>query len=491
MVAFSSESVNVSRQTRCSIAASSDAMSPTPSLAYAPSALLAAESPIASQASLTQAANQIADRLERLGLDPFYSDRERYFVLLEERPGDIIELGRPLRGSRLFKKSNLSRDIDRVCAIESFADACNGEEWLYWNVSLPGAKAAVGNLVEANREFNRLINVHFTEMRRRNGFELILLVIHPRFDPISGKFDLHAHFICRIPGEHREAASRRLLTAFSKAHVPEERVRNPGACATYMIWGICRPNETAELPDDALSDLWQLSRSKARLVRNGSRLSKWRRDNCAAVKDPESVRQELLRRERRKATNSTPRPEGRDRLLVKTKATINGKRVAVILFERLAAAPEGAVATAPVVPEQTSSEDSSSATSDTTQDSIDDTAIDVVDTGDRQQTDVKGPVHRVRGGAWSWKWKSVLASIVAVLRPTHASTTGLRSVDRRWPRCRGPPRRSCSHPVGAIHPARHAGTGSVARPPIPCKEQRRSFRGAPLLIRPDGPSRAS
>lgn len=225
----------------------------------------------------TKAARAIAGRLERLRFDPFQSDRERYLVRLDDHSGEIVELGRPLRTSRLFKKSVLARDIETVRDTEAFVKASGYDDCLYWGVGLTGAKAEVGGLVEANVEFNRLINVHFTEMRRRNQFELILLVIHPRFDPVSGRFDLHAHFICRVPPKHREAARRRLLTGFSKAHVPEEPVRKLVACATYMVWGICPPETTVELPDGALSDLWRLSQSKARLVRKGRVFSKWTR----------------------------------------------------------------------------------------------------------------------------------------------------------------------------------------------------------------------
>jgi hypothetical protein len=47
--------------------------------------------------SPTQSARLIAGRLEKIGHDPFYSDRERYLVLLEDRLGDVIEIGRPLK----------------------------------------------------------------------------------------------------------------------------------------------------------------------------------------------------------------------------------------------------------------------------------------------------------------------------------------------------------------------------------------------------------
>lgn len=388
--------------------------------------------------SPTKAARLIAGRLEKLGHDPFYSDRERYLVRLDDNSGEIIDLGRPLRGSRLFKASVLARDIETVRNIETFAAESKHEDWLYWGVGLTGAKADIGNLVEANRELNRRINIHFSEMRRRNGFELILLVIHPRFDPFSGRFDLHAHFICRIPSEQREAARRRLLTAFSKAHVPDEPVRNVAGCATYMVWGVCRPDETVELPDDALSDLWQLSRSKARLVRTGSKFAKWKRDTFGAIDEYEREERKRIRQNRAETADPRPQPEWRDRLLAKVKATINGTKIAALLFEERPEVSDG-------VPTATSGRpiDSPSATVVTTQDSVNDRVIDVAGTDDARKTNnpAKAPQQRIGRGVWDWTRKLFKATTVALARTLGVSTAWLReSVRRCARRCRGSPR---------------------------------------------------
>jgi hypothetical protein len=388
--------------------------------------------------SPTRAARLIAGRLEKLGHDPFYSDRERYLVRLDDNSGEIVELGRPLRGSRLFKKSVLARDIETVNDIEAFAATCKDEEWLHWNIGLTSAKADVGSLVEANEEFNRLINIHFREMRRRNGFQLILIVIHPRFDAFSGRFDLHAHIICRIPPEHREAARQRLLTAFSKADVPDEPIRNVAACATYMIWGICPPEETIGLPDDALSDLWRLSQSKARLVRKGERLGKWKQKTAEPIDEHERARRERIRKNRAETADPRPQPRWRDRLLAKTKVTIDGKKIAALLFEERRPVSEGngvAESAAPV--------NSSSATVVTTQDSANDTIADVAKSDDTSKTNTpaKAQERGIGRGVWDRTSKLVKATTAAVARALRVSTTLLRAIAPRGiVRCRGPPR---------------------------------------------------
>jgi hypothetical protein len=388
--------------------------------------------------SPTKAARLIAGRLEKIGHEPFYSDRERYLVRLDDNSGEIVELGRPLRGSRLFKKSVLARDIATVRDVEAFAATCKEEEWLHWNIGLTGEKAAIGSLVEAYREFGRLINNHFSEMRRRNEFELILLTVHPRYDPFSGRFDLHAHFICRIPREHREAARQRLLTAFSKADVPDEPVRNVAACVTYMVWGIADPEETVELPDAALSDLWALSQSKARLVRKGERLGKWKQKTAEPIDEHERARRERIRKNRAETADPRPQPKWRDRLLAKTKVTIDGKKIAALLFEERRVTSEDTAATTSACPV-----DSSSATVVTTQDSANDTIADVAKSDDTAKTNTpaKAQERGIGRGVWDRTSKLVKATTVAVARALRVSTKLLRAIAPRGiVRCRGPPR---------------------------------------------------
>lgn len=389
--------------------------------------------------SPTESARIVAARLEQIGCHPYYSDRERYLLLLEDRPGDVVEMGRPLRSSRLFKRSVLARDIRMVRDIESFAAACHNEEWLFWNISLTGAKASVGGLVEANREFSRLINIHFSELRRRNEFELILLVIHPRFDQLTGRFDLHAHIVCRIPPAHREAARRRLMTAFSRAHVPDDAVRSAGACATYMAWGICPPEEIIGLPDEALSDLWRLSRSKARLLRTGDRFAQWRRAARAAE---EAERRKLgLSKEKRRRGNPLPEPDGHDRLLAKVKATVNGKKVVAMLFERRSTMSDGVARSIDSAPAPLA--DSSSATSDIAQDSATGTVTDFSETSEapRMEALTQAEERGRNEGMRARTRKMIRDCADALARVCSASTTWIReSVHRVLSRCRGSPR---------------------------------------------------
>lgn len=292
---------------------------------------------IGERLTANQTARLLAGRLERLGHDPFLTDRHRYLVMLQDAPGEIIDLGRPLRGSRLFKPKTLARDIETVRGFGDYAAEAGHTDLLFWGVGLTGSKAEIGSLVERNAEFNRRINIQFSELRKSHGFELLLLAVHPRYDAHSGRFDLHAHFICRVPRDQREAARRRLLTAFSKADLPDTPVKNPAACATYMVWGICPPEITATLPDEALADLWALSRTRARLVRSGGGFAKWKRSATAEADEAARRAHRAQVRENRSATaDPRPRPAWTDRLLAKVMVRVDGKRRAALLFEEAA-----------------------------------------------------------------------------------------------------------------------------------------------------------
>ncbi len=74
----------------------------------------------------------LARRIQDVGGDPFASDRERYAVLVGDEFGEIIELGRPLRGSRLFPTKALRRNIALLQDLEAFAAKQDVSNWKYW-----------------------------------------------------------------------------------------------------------------------------------------------------------------------------------------------------------------------------------------------------------------------------------------------------------------------------------------------------------------------
>ncbi|WDZ77148.1 hypothetical protein PWG15_01150 [Ensifer adhaerens] len=279
-------------------------------------------------------AESLAHRLEAIGINPYQSDKERYLVALQDSPGEIIDLGRPLRGTRFFATHAIRKNRPVVEDFERFAAQDGLKNCLFWGIGLTGAKADAANLTEALKRFNDRINIEFSELRKRFSFELLLLVVHPRFDPVSGLFDLHAHFIARVSPDCREAVRRRLMTKFSKIDLPDGPVRKAAAIATYMLWGIFRNEVMITWPDHALKAVWGLTQSRFRFVRSGGSFAKWK----ASRRPPEEQMERTLadgRKERNRKETADPRQlvfTG-DRLLSKVIVKIRGVRVAALLFE--------------------------------------------------------------------------------------------------------------------------------------------------------------
>ncbi|MBY4592851.1 hypothetical protein [Rhizobium redzepovicii] len=276
----------------------------------------------------------LAQRLEALGINPYQSDKERYLVALQDSPGEVIELGRPLRGTRFFASHAVRKNRPVVEDFKDFAAQDGLKDCVFWGIGLPGAKADVADLHDAMQEFNGRINIEFSELRKRFAFELLLLVVHPRFDPVSGLFDLHAHFVARVSPESRESVRRRLMTKFSKIDLPESPIRRAAAVATYMLWGIFRNNVMITWPDHALRAVWGLTQSRFRFVRSGGAFARWK----ASRRSPEEKMQQQLdkgRREQNRAETADPRPVvfTGDRLLSKVIVRIRGIRIAALLFE--------------------------------------------------------------------------------------------------------------------------------------------------------------
>jgi hypothetical protein len=279
-------------------------------------------------------ARVIAGRLESLGYKPFASDKRRYAVILDDsRLGEIVDLGKPLKGQRFFPTKSLARNIETLRQFKSFALGKDAQDWRFWSIKKTGCKANTATLVKDVQDFNSRINTVFSDCRKHRGFKPLLIVIHIRYDHWSGLIDLHGHFVCQIPPDQREAVAGRLTCAFSKVDVPDEPIQNLAAVITYCLWGIYRLREMVDWPPEALSAVWNLSQTKPRLVRACGAFQKWRREHRL---DRTEAEKSATRRRRgnRRATryHSRHTPAG-DRLLTKAHIRLRGERVEALIFE--------------------------------------------------------------------------------------------------------------------------------------------------------------
>jgi len=279
-------------------------------------------------------ARRLAARFEELGFQPFASEHDRYAVILHrDRQGEIIELGRPLKGYQFFPTKALRRNIELLRQFKSFARRQDTKNWRFWSFGTTDRKARIYELAEDLQLFNKRINTVFSDCRKRHDFEVFLIVVHVRYDEVTNSFDLHAHFICQMPAGQREAVARRLTCAFSKCHLPDEPIRKLAAVVTYSLWGIYKARNLVERPATALSAVWKLSEKRPRLVRTGGSFAKWRRK-----KKPKRSQHERAaarrRRENRAATRySGPRKPQGNRVLAKTTIRLGRNRVSALIVE--------------------------------------------------------------------------------------------------------------------------------------------------------------
>lgn len=221
-----------------------------------------------------------------------------------------------------------------VADFEAFAKADGLKDCVFWCIGVSRAKASPESLDAALKSFNEKINIEFSELRKSGKFEQLLLVVHPRYDHESGLFDLHAHFIARIPREHREAIRLRLGVKFSKTDFPDQSIRNAAAVATYMLWGIFRNKIMIHWPDNALRAAWKLTESRFHFVRPGGSFSQWRAAK-ARLKEKACWTVDEAKKHRNRAATADPRQQvvNGDRLLSKIMLKIRGVRTPALLFE--------------------------------------------------------------------------------------------------------------------------------------------------------------
>lgn len=215
----------------------------------------------------------------------------------------MVEFGPPLRAHRMFPTKTRSKAQRLATEFAAYAASQDQTDWRVWTIHNPSRKTTPEALVDDLKRFNKKINTVFTQLRKNCGFELLLLGIHIEFDLSTGLFDIHAHFVCKIAlDEHREDARRRLMTAFSRAHTPDDRLRSPPGFANYATrtYKLAR---VAGWPTDALLAAWYLINQQFRYVRVGGAFADWRRNHKTPV-DPHERKEALHKRENRKATRS-------------------------------------------------------------------------------------------------------------------------------------------------------------------------------------------
>ncbi|NEU11111.1 hypothetical protein G3T14_03070 [Methylobacterium sp. BTF04] len=209
---------------------------------------------------------------------PYTSDDEYDFITNDEEPGEIFKFGRPLRESRFFPKKSIKKNLKVLNDFIDFSKEKNTSDWRFWGIAIPNNKSPVSDLKEEMKRFNKEINQHISDLRKRKLIEILMIGIHLRYDFSTNMFDLHAHMICRVTEEDYDFVRNKLFNEFSKTDISDDYIRNVAACATYILWGIIDHRDLVTWPADAFQEAWKLTTSKVRLMRTGGAFAKWRRE---------------------------------------------------------------------------------------------------------------------------------------------------------------------------------------------------------------------
>lgn len=275
-------------------------------------------------------AHLIARKVARAGENPYSDDRDRYLLLDD---GEVIEFGRPLRNHPMFGVCSRAKIEKLAGDFATFNRQDPHTDWRFWTLCRPTQKSRIDDLESDYRELNQQLNRVFTDIRKRFGFEFVLCGVHVRFDFESGLFDLHVHVICRTPPDALEEVKRRLLTEFSRADLPDDRLRSPAAAARYVAKAY-NAREVVRWPEEALLAAFRLGGLRLHYTRTAGSFATWR----AAQKAPADPHHLALVRARRKNRAET-RYRGRgweyqDRLLVTRDWNFAGAVVRGSLYQR-------------------------------------------------------------------------------------------------------------------------------------------------------------
>jgi regulator of replication initiation timing len=293
-------------------------------------------------------AREIAQRLEKAGVQPFKDGRTEYVRLHGKREGEVFVFGPRLRSHRMFSMKRRA-EIERTAQdFAAFAAGADQTDWRVWTVHYPSRKTQLDALVEDLQSFNSLINNVFSELRKREdcNFEMLFLGIHIEFDHSTGLFDIHAHFVCKMPADNREEVRRRLMMAFSRTDLSDEPLRSAQGFARYAEKTL-KLDDVVTWPIEALKGVWPLVDHKFQYVRTGGDFAAWRAKNKNDAPTAELEEKRRKKKNRRETKYEGHAWDYRDQPQVRKKWRLGGELLDGTLYLSAPTATSRAAPSAP------------------------------------------------------------------------------------------------------------------------------------------------
>lgn len=190
-----------------------------------------------------------------------------------------IDLGRVFRraGVRekwVFSSIAAERAATYAGSFDLFAKTANFDGLRHFVLRPLRKKIALTDLDDGIRKLSDDYDQHVGRLVSKGLIEPILCVIHVRYDPVLGLFDLHAHCIWRVRSTNVDAVHMGIQTKFSTVWMDSKRIRNPASLVNYLVSWVVDHRQLPDWPKDAILALWRASRP--RLIRAAGDFAEFR-----------------------------------------------------------------------------------------------------------------------------------------------------------------------------------------------------------------------
>lgn len=212
--------------------------------------------------------NDLADRLDRLGMDPLLPNITTLTIMHTGRSFDLI----PTREHWAFSvtaKAKAANFVTQFMAFQQHADTSTFQSFV---IRPAGRKGGMGELMETIQRVSSDYSNVMTAAVKDDLAQPVATFIHVRFDTILKMWDVHLHVIADVKPTHSEQFSRRICKRFSTPKKIEP-LKNVGAWANYCATWAIDHRDIQKWPDDALLELWNIR--GVHLLRKGGEFAKF------------------------------------------------------------------------------------------------------------------------------------------------------------------------------------------------------------------------
>jgi hypothetical protein len=229
---------------------------------------------------------------------------------LRDDPGRVYKSNN-LREKWVFATVAAERAAEYSGAFDLFLETDADLSTLRHYILRPKAtKVKIEDLQSRIRELADAYDTHVGRLVTAGKIAPILCVVHIRFDPELGLFDLHLHCLWLITDGNLDAVLKGIQTKFSTTRL-DEKIRNPGALVNYLVSWVIDHRALQKWPDTALLAVWDLHRPQ--FVRPAGAFAKFRSTllkDYRVVRDGKTTKKIPIRKRKRPVAKASPPKPG-------------------------------------------------------------------------------------------------------------------------------------------------------------------------------------